>query len=148
MNVLFVSRSICLSAGFVIAICLLAGCGGEAGPKIFPVTGQVTLDGKPLVKAMVQFRPVDGRSSYAETDAEGRFTLSYSARQPGALPGSHQVLITTASETETPASEQQETPQTVFTPEKLPKRYNAESKLTATVEPKKDNVIDFHLTTK
>ncbi|WP_437200783.1 hypothetical protein [Planctomicrobium sp. SH664] len=139
----------------LLSFAFLTGCGRGGTVEVAKVSGQVTLDGKPIPKAIVQFSPVSGRSSYAETDADGRYQLTYTARQPGALLGQHRVRITTAGEVEVKPGEtyqgkvvQGESVQSFFTPEILPKRYNADSTLTANVEPVKENVIDFHLTSK
>jgi hypothetical protein len=76
------------------AACLLlaAGCGG--GLKPVPVTGDVTLDGKPLANAGVLFCPVEkGPEAIGVTDASGKFQLS-STEHSGALPGQYRVTIT------------------------------------------------------
>jgi len=59
-----------------------------------PVTGMVTLDGKPVADAAVLFTPVGGGPpASGTTDGEGRFQLT-AVNQPGAVPGEHQVTIT------------------------------------------------------
>ena len=67
-----------------------------------PVSGQVTLDGKPLAKAVVTFQPMgSGKStetkstgSVGRTDSEGRFVLRLvSPEQNGAAVGNHIVTI-------------------------------------------------------
>ena len=67
-----------LAAGGLLAA--VVGCSG--GPKFAPVSGVVTLDGKPYPKAVVSFQPVGtegnpnpGRGSSAYTDENGRFVL-------------------------------------------------------------------------
>jgi len=82
-----------------IGICLLtAGCG--PGYKLVPVSGRVTLDGKPVADAHVNFEPrARGPGSYGKADQEGRFTLvSVFDDRRGAVPGAQVVLITTAKE--------------------------------------------------
>jgi hypothetical protein len=76
---------------------LLAGCGGP-DYKLVPVSGKVTLNGKPVPEAHVSFEPrAVGPGCYARTDAEGRFTMqSVLDDKPGAVPGTHVVRITTA----------------------------------------------------
>ncbi|MBN2577819.1 MAG: hypothetical protein JXB10_02425 [Pirellulales bacterium] len=76
------------------AACLLlaAGCGG--GLKPVPVTGDVTLDGKPVDDAGVLFCPKEkGPVAIGVTDAAGKFQLS-SNDHSGALPGQYRVAIT------------------------------------------------------
>jgi hypothetical protein len=80
----------------VVAVGLLAGagCGGADGiPKVYPVSGVVTRNGTPLADANVEFMPEKGRPSSATTDQDGKFVLEYQAKVPGALPGTHQVVI-------------------------------------------------------
>ena len=90
---------------FLAAAVLFAhavGCGG--GPKFAPVSGVVTLNGKPYGKAAVSFQPIGstenpnpGRGSAAYTDENGRFVLM-SDDHRGAVAGKHLVRITTRSE--------------------------------------------------
>jgi hypothetical protein len=72
-----------------------AGCGGRNTPV--PVSGVVTLDGKPLEGANVYFYAVgdakDGRPAYGVTDANGRFDLSTLGDRDGALPRQYKVVI-------------------------------------------------------
>lgn len=79
-------------------IILLTGC-GEKGPLLVPVTGTVTLDGKPIEKASVTFMPAEGQPQPAsgETDAQGKFKLRTTIGPKdyvGALPGKFLVIIT------------------------------------------------------
>lgn len=79
---------LCLAAG-------LAGCGGEPEvPGLVPVTGKVTLDGKPLDRAQVTFVPTgtDGRTAIASTDATGAFAMTTNNTK-GAMPGSYRVAV-------------------------------------------------------
>jgi hypothetical protein len=78
----------------------LLGCGG--GPKYVPVSGVVTLDGKPYRGAVVNFQPAGtpgnaypGQGSYGHTDEDGRFTLVVDAKLKGAVVGKHRVRIAT-----------------------------------------------------
>ncbi len=84
--------------GLLIA---LVGCSG-GGPTIVPVSGVITLDGKPYGKAVVVFQPVGtkdnpepGRGSSAYTDESGRFVLKYDGVSDGAVVGTHLVRIMT-----------------------------------------------------
>ena len=75
-------------------------------PARAPVTGTITLDGKPLKSAIVKFVPVvdstqgalRGATSFGFTDAEGKYTLTYATGDDGkplmgAVVGPHQVQI-------------------------------------------------------
>jgi hypothetical protein len=76
-----------------------AGCGARV--KVTPVTGKVTLDGKPLAGAHVSFQPQSsagkqepGVGSYGLTDSNGNFELKLTdSDKPGAVVGQHRVEI-------------------------------------------------------
>lgn len=70
----------------------LVGCGG---PKIVPVEGTVTLNGKGLEKIYVEFWPSgEGPRSMGETDAQGHFVLTTDdGKRKGALVGKHKVVL-------------------------------------------------------
>jgi len=71
---------------------LTAGC--SDGPEMHPVTGTVTLDGKPLEGASVVFHPIEKEGALAagKTDAQGKYELRI-REQPGALAGKYQVTV-------------------------------------------------------
>jgi len=88
-----------------LMICALigvaSGCGG-GGPTYAPVSGTVTLDGKPYGDAVVVFlpkatstNPNPGRSSAGETDAKGHFVLKTDELKNGAVVGKHLIKIST-----------------------------------------------------
>ena len=139
-------RLLPLGALPLVGALLLAGC-GRSGGNLAPVQGTVTLDGKPLAGAMVEFEldPGDnvyqkttGSISRGKTDANGRYTLEFTHEEEGALVGKHIVRITTRAMTIDAEGKE------VAVPERLPARFHRESKLTAEVEPG-SNQIDFPL---
>ena len=79
----------------------LTGC-GDGGPSLVPITGKVTLDGKPLPFKSVRFVPDDktpGQGAGANTLADGTYSLI--AVRPGAVkdilgatPGAYRVIVT------------------------------------------------------
>jgi hypothetical protein len=80
-------------------LAFVMGCSG--GGTFVPVSGVVTLDGKPYDKAVVSFQPMasegnpnPGRGSSAYTDQSGRFVLE-SDNHKGAVVGKHRVRIMT-----------------------------------------------------
>jgi hypothetical protein len=78
---------------------LAIGCSG--GGKIAPVSGKVTLDGKPLADATVVFQPISseknvnpGPGSQGKTDANGYYSLQVVGQgTKGAYVGKHRVEI-------------------------------------------------------
>ncbi|GAA4432352.1 hypothetical protein [Bremerella cremea] len=82
-----------------LAVALLTGCGQSQG-EFVPVSGKVTVKGKPQANLIVSFLPVaDGEeavvASSGLTDDEGNFTLKTSGAEgtEGAMIGPHQVRI-------------------------------------------------------
>lgn len=81
----------------LLCVAAVVGCGGGGPqrPEITPVSGVVSVRGKPLPKAVVVFIPsgVEGDFRSAdETDEEGRYELLCSG-DPGAVVGEHTVLV-------------------------------------------------------
>ncbi|MBA3312549.1 MAG: carboxypeptidase regulatory-like domain-containing protein [Planctomycetaceae bacterium] len=113
---------------------LTTGCGGESYPETYPVTGIVTLDGKPVEGANVALVSGDPavRSAGGMTDAQGNFSVTTyfdPQHQPeGAMPGDYAVTVSKLEELETsaaPSAEEMMAGQMKFTPLKslLPKKY-------------------------
>ncbi len=88
--------SICLP----VALCafLVSGCGGDAGPKVVPVVGTVTVDGSPLATANVSFKPDITKGNKAQFEPggtandKGQFELT-TANKPGAPEGWYKVVV-------------------------------------------------------
>ncbi len=70
----------------------LPGC-GPTYPETIPVTGTVTLNGRPVGGAAIVFTPEEGEQATGTTDASGRFELSTFQLGDGALPGKHRVTV-------------------------------------------------------
>src|SRR5262245_34134306 len=79
----------------------LVSCSSEPY-KIAPISGRVTLDGKPVAKWAVMLQPVasgksinPGPGSAGVTDEDGRYTLTVIGKTTkGAVIGKHQVRFT------------------------------------------------------
>lgn len=102
----------------------LIGCGKGDGLDLVNVSGRVTLDGQPLSEARVEFQPQieKGSPSYARTDSQGAFYLKFNADRDGALAATHIVRISTFA---TPDDDTDG--KVFFIPEKVPRKYNADS---------------------
>ena len=71
-----------------------AGCGGDAGPAIYSVTGKLTKGDKPLAGVIVTFSPVEGGpSSSGQTNESGAFILLSASGKAGAVAGKHKVTL-------------------------------------------------------
>ena len=76
---------------FALAV-VVAGCGVQS--RTSPVSGVVTLDGKPLAGASLHFVPQgSGRDSTGESDASGQFTMSTFKPRDGVVPGTYKVVV-------------------------------------------------------
>jgi hypothetical protein len=134
-----------LLQSFLVALCVVllpvAGC-GSSGPKLGKVSGTVTLDGKPLPDARIEFQPgPEGSPSEARTDENGHYELMYGPDKPGAIVGEHLVRISTARmELADELGREM-----ISHPELLPPRYNQESELKREVVAG-SQTIDFELT--
>ena len=71
-------------------------------PPLAPVSGTVTLDGKPLPQATVNFEPITDRTdpdqsrlggSVGRSDTDGIYTLTYPGGHEGAVLGNHTVRV-------------------------------------------------------
>ncbi len=86
--------------GLLIALLALTSlsCGKSDRKPVFPVSGRVLLDGKPLAYAFVVFHPRAGRGSddvrpRAHADATGRFVLSTYDSADGAPAGEYRITV-------------------------------------------------------
>lgn len=131
----------------LLLVLLAAGCGD--GYRLAPVSGTVTLNGKPLAGADVHFQPIGskenpspGPGSHGKTDAEGHYTLRVDARQAGAVVGKHRVMIY-AYEGAVPQSDAGGGKKMH---DRVPLRYNENSTLTCDVPREGKADADFPLT--
>lgn len=81
----------------LLAATALTGCGDAAGPAIHPVTGRVTVDGKPAAKAQIGFHVANnqpaGAIPFAEADDDGTFRPSTRLTGDGAPAGDYTVTV-------------------------------------------------------
>jgi hypothetical protein len=88
---------------WIVLASVPAGCGGRGAYRLAPVSGKVTLNGRPLADATVEFVPAAGApadaplpSSVGTTGEDGRYSLVLADRDktPGGVVGKHRVIIT------------------------------------------------------
>ena len=90
-----------------LTVVAFAGCSSDL-PPLAPLTGTITLDGKPFANGSLMFSPVaGGRPSVAETNAQGEFEALYQLGIPGAIIGKHSVMFEAGGSDE-PLSEEDE----------------------------------------
>jgi hypothetical protein len=88
--------------GLALGLTLVAFVGCDTGPRYVPVSGVISLNGKPYPEAVISFQPIaaegnqnPGRGSSSYTDAEGKFHLKTDDGNNGAVPGKHRIRIMT-----------------------------------------------------
>ena len=91
------ARRAVLVALVATAFVALSGCGGKP-PPVYPVTGKVTLGGKPYERLIVYFRPVSSEVNafnlgVGETDKDGNLTMRSSGGM-GVMAGEYKVTFT------------------------------------------------------
>jgi hypothetical protein len=122
-----------------LALVLALGCGGK---KFVPVSGKVTLNGKPLKGATVAFQPIAPEGSVnapapgsaGKTNDQGEYTLTASTGQHGAWVGKHKVIISLIAP-ELGDSDTRSSRRGPALKDIVPPRYNTDSKEFAEVPP-------------
>ena len=154
-----------LCGAMIVVMAMIVGCGDD-GPKVYKVTGTITIDGAPVPEnttiSFIPVKPTGMQAAAATTDAAGKYTLSSPAnpKKAGALPGEYMVAIhnkvpddnLTEEEREAKRQTELENGGMVSAPkvkDLLPKMYaNASSSgLKATVAENDENVFNVDLGT-
>jgi hypothetical protein len=82
-----------------LALAGLVGCGADDGVPRVPVSGTITMNGKPMAGATVAFIPDPGNKHQTPgsdaTGPEGNYLLQWNHRS-GVAPGSYKVAVTPA----------------------------------------------------
>ena len=111
-----------------------AGCGSNSQmPPTFPVRGTVMVDGKPLAEVAISFYPADGQGGvYGGPIRDGKYAVDVAVGPKLVSILGMKQLGEIGPDGKPMASQ--------F----LPRRYNAATELTATIEPQ-DNELPFEL---
>jgi hypothetical protein len=127
-------RRLLASLVFVIAV-FQAGCARPRGT----VSGEVTLDGRPLEKGVITFAPIDGDPAQVKVEIkDGKYTLT-------TPPGNKRVSISSYKVTgKEKVYPDPNSPERDVLSEALPERYNKKSELTAEVK-KGNNTFNWEL---
>lgn len=133
-------RRIILAACAILAI-LAGGCGRDYGYQTAPVSGVVTVDGKPLEEGTVMFFPTEGKMASGFIGEGGKYSLSTYEPNDGAIVGECRIsvqVITGAGE----ANEMKTPP-----PSPVPSRYGTPetSGLSCTVKAGETNDVPLEL---
>lgn len=88
-----IERRFCVA--WVLTVATLIGC-GQSGPAVHPVSGIVTVGGKPVQNVQVTFMPTEPSRPIASgnVDADGRYVLTSGAtNRRGAVAGAYKVVL-------------------------------------------------------
>ncbi len=136
--------------GMISTVCLLClGCGKDYGGRL-PISGTITLDGKPMPTGYVIFEPKSGQKMQSGgMIKDGRFEVPV---QNGAAPGTYSVAIfsgvTAPVNNFDPGTPEYEQAAMRAPGEQVPSKYNINSILTAEVKAGESNDFKFDLSTK
>jgi hypothetical protein len=129
--------------GFVCLLVVL-GCGPKKDPHgRESLRGQVTFQGQPLNAGTIEFLPPDPTKEFGTRSLIQNGKYQIPAEQ-GVKPGTYRVLITSA---ESNSSEEPVGPPGMKMPplgkERIPAKYNRDSRVTVEVKENSDNTFDF-----
>jgi hypothetical protein len=116
------------------AVVLLGGCGKPY--RVAPVSGQVTLDGRPLPRASITFVPMaskenmnPGPTAAGMTDDDGCYTLIVDKDTPGSVVGMCRIYITTLL-SDSALDDREGGPPVKRPKDRVPEKYNQKTELT------------------
>jgi hypothetical protein len=133
---------------FIGCMLMLAGC--DSGPRHVPVSGVVTLNGKPLPDALVSFQMIVETEDplkatprgLGKTTANGSYTLKSTTGRNGVIPGKYKVMFVLVD----PATTTEKRPASNEPFTQLPERYNADSRIICDVPSSGKRDADYELT--
>jgi hypothetical protein len=139
-----------MRARLLLGFALLLGLGCGSG-KFAPISGTVTMNGKPLAGATVMFSPIAkegtidaGPGSGGKTNEKGEYTLTSVKGHNGALVGKHRVSISLMNQG-TGESESDDRRRPGQLRNQVPVRYNGKTELTYEVPAGGTDKADFAL---
>lgn len=149
-------RVIALFAFCAVLLVLAAGCGSDK-IAVYPVQGKVTFEGKPLPGGgSISFIPIKsqpGKTAAGEIGADGNYRLTTHSHGDGSMTGEFRVVINQIVDREPEAStDGGKVAKATSLPmsDRIPPIYadHANSPLTATVEAKSPNELNFDIKRK
>ena len=134
---------------FIALVCcvlpFVGGCGNDNPLGRLPISGKVTLQGRPLDRGDIQFTPVGtlGKTKAGATITEGEYSVP---TESGLAPGKYVVRIFSSSGGAAAAKDVMPgMQQSQIARERIPPQYNVNSKLQCEVKEGDDNVFNFDL---
>jgi hypothetical protein len=128
---------------FALASLAASGCSSNQETGLYPVHGEVFLDGAPADGAWVHFHPVnqdDGTPAFAQVQSDGSYQLTTNETHDGAEEGEYIVTLIWRDE-------EKDDGETIYGPDRFKDRYNKPSisTLRAKIEPKKNDIKRFDI---
>ena len=137
-----------MRARLLLGFALVLGLGCGSG-KFAPVSGTVTMNGKPLAGALVIFSPIAkegsidaGPGSSGKTNEKGEYTLTSDTGRTGALVGKHRVSVSLMNPGIGESDDRRRRGQLV---NQVPVKYNGKTELTYKVPAGGTDKADFAL---
>jgi hypothetical protein len=124
---------------------MVANGGCSCRPATAPVSGQITLEGRPIGPGTISFLPdkskgTEGLAATGKFGPDGKYALTTYEEGDGAVVGHHRVQIESRPEGADAGDEA-----AASQPGTIPLRYAADSGLTAEVPPEGNNALNFDL---
>jgi hypothetical protein len=131
----------------VVVVTPVGGCGAaDDGLGRRAVSGMVTLDGQPLAAGSIQFEPQSGNTGTIVSGGgviqSGHYAIP---RDKGLRPGTYKVAISSSGEAAGAGAFEPPGERTPPPVEKVPKKYNVATTLSAEVKADSPNVFNFDL---
>lgn len=78
-----------------LGLLVLPGCGNKNPYDLYPVSGEVTYNGKPLVEGSVVYLPAEpgGRQATGPIQPDGKFQLTTHQKNDGAVKGKYNIVV-------------------------------------------------------
>jgi hypothetical protein len=137
-----------MRARLLLGFALVLGLGCGSG-KFAPVSGTVTMNGKPLAGALVIFSPIAkegsidaGPGSSGKTNDKGEYTLASDTGRTGAIVGKHRVSVSLMNRGTGESDDRRRPGQLV---NQVPVQYNGKTELTYKVPAGGTDKADFAL---
>ncbi|MFN3189226.1 MAG: hypothetical protein ACE361_01795 [Aureliella sp.] len=137
----------------LICLLLCGGCGGPISQRRASVSGQVTLDGKPLKEGTVRFVPAAGNSGPKVSVPVDRGRFSTELRY-GPMVGTNRVEIVSRDTGGLELDDEEAIDRLKglrgrrIAVERVPAKYNSRTTLTVEISPDEENELEFALSSK